>query len=162
MIILHKYTVILPRSKKMHNIPLLSSEFLWLKCIQFLLKPEKYHLWLTVRNYHGQQEIVQRYTTISKFFGNKEFHFLKANISGKSKIFQGESLLFSWFFSTGLLNFGCGSRLPAQKFKPWKVLQHIIFMIILLNIKHVIIVQIICELSDSWSYTSNYFIVFSP
>ena len=90
MIILHKYTVILPRSKKMHNIPLLSSEFLWLKCIQFLLKPEKYHLWLTVRNYHGQQEIVQRYTTISKFFGNKEFHFLKANISGKSKIFQGE------------------------------------------------------------------------
>ena len=56
---------------------------------------------------------------IDKFFSNREFRFIKAKISKRTRIFLGGSLLPLWFFTTGFLNFGCKSHHPGLKFKPW-------------------------------------------
>ena len=100
MIILH---III--TGKIHAILRLSSKFSNRTAFYFWQNREKISLLI------GSKTLLKYYyTKIGEFFGNGEFHFTKAKISGKLRIFQRGSLPPWRFFSTRFLNFGCKSR----------------------------------------------------
>ena len=80
---------------------------------------------------------MQRVTRKSANFSETgESYFIKAKISEKARIFQGGSFLPSRFFLMGFLNFGCKSRHPALKFKPWIVRWKLIIGTIIISLPY--------------------------
>ena len=109
-----KYSIILLKTGKIHDIPGLSSEFSGWNCIQVLVKLENYHLRSAVRNYHSA---LHRYGQI---FFKRGISFYKSKYFQKTEIFSGQKFSALTILFDGIPKFWGWIPHPALKFKPCK------------------------------------------
>ena len=116
-IILCKYTIISPKTNKMCDSPQIKFQIFR---IELLTIPGKIgRLFPPI----GSKQLPRTLRNCSLLYKNRQsfrkrgVSLHKTKFSGKPRIFQGERLMPSQFFSTGFLNFERESRHPVLKFK---------------------------------------------